>query len=60
MDDKKQKVIDAVKNAGKPVRAGDVAEATGLPKDEVAKALRELKKEGVLISPKVCFYAPVE
>jgi biotin operon repressor len=53
-------VLDAMKEAGKPVRPGDVTEMTGLSSEEVSKAIKELKKKGKIESPKRCFYAPVE
>ena len=46
MDDKSEMVLDAMKSAKKPVRPGDVADATGLGKDEVSKIIQALKKEG--------------
>ncbi|HDP99320.1 MAG TPA: MarR family transcriptional regulator [bacterium] len=51
-------VLKAMKDAGKPVRPGDVAASTGLDKDEVSKAIQNLKKQGKVISPKRCFWAP--
>lgn len=60
MEGKEQVVLEAMKKAGKPVRPGEVAKITGLDKDEVSKIIRELKKEGKVVSPKRCFYAPVE
>jgi CRP-like cAMP-binding protein len=54
------KVLQAMKKAGKPVRPGDVAEMTGLDKDEVSKAINALKKDGKIISPKRCFWAPAD
>ncbi|MBI2569140.1 MAG: transcriptional regulator [Candidatus Schekmanbacteria bacterium] len=60
MDDKSAVVLEAMKQAGKPVKAGDVAESTGLSKDEVGKIISALKKAGKVISPKNCFYAPAE
>ena len=54
------KVLKAMKKAGEPVRPGDLVEATGLSKDEVTKAINALKKDGKVISPKRCFYAPAE
>ena len=60
MADKEQMVLEAMKKAGKPVRPGDVAKITGLDKDEVSKIISELKKKGKIISPKRCFYAPIE
>ena len=60
MEDKKAQVLEAMKKAGKPVRPGDVAKATGLESKEVSKIISELKKEGKVISPKRCYYAPAE
>lgn len=58
MADNKAKVIEALQKAGKPLRPADIVTATGLPKEEVGKLLKELKKEGKVTSPKACFYAP--
>jgi predicted transcriptional regulator len=60
MGEKEDKVLEAMKKAGKPVRPGEVAEMTGLDKKEVSKIISSLKKEGKVISPKRCFYAPAE
>jgi len=60
MADNKQAIVDAMKNADKPVRPGDVAQATGIDKGDVSKILAELKKEGKIYSPKRCFWAPSE
>jgi len=49
-----------MKDAGKPVRPGDVAKATGLESKEVSKAIKVLKKDGKVHSPKRCYYAPTE
>jgi biotin operon repressor len=56
--DAKDKVLEVLKAAGKPLRPGDVATAAGLGKDDVAKAIDALKKEGAIHSPQRCFYAP--
>jgi len=47
-----------MEKAGKPVKAGEVAEMTGIPKDDVAKIIAGLKKQGKVESPKACFYQP--
>ena len=60
MDDKETMVLDKMKEAGKPVRSGDVAEMTGLPKDEVSNIIQSLKKDGKIMSPKRCFWATAE
>jgi Mn-dependent DtxR family transcriptional regulator len=53
-----EKVLEAMKNAGKPLKTGEIAEITGLDKKEVEKAIKKLKKEGKVESPKRCYYAP--
>lgn len=58
MTDKEQMVLTALQKAGKPLRPGDVAEVTGIDKDEVSKIINKLKKDGKVTSPKRCFWAP--
>lgn len=60
MDDPEQMVLEAIQKAGKPVRPGDVAKTTGLAKETVSKAIKSLKQQGRITSPKRCFYAPTE
>ncbi len=60
MDDKEKTVLEAMKSAGKPVRPGDVAKATELDSKEVSKIIAALKKQGLVMSPKRCYYAPSE
>ena len=50
------KVLAAMKKAGKPVRPGDVAKILGVESKEVSKAINALKKAGKVISPKRCYY----
>ena len=52
----KEKIIKAFKDAGKPMRPGEVAEMAGLEKKDAEKAIKKMKDEGVLFSPKRCFY----
>ena len=59
MSEHKDKVLKAMKDAGKPVRPGDIAKTLGLDSKDVTKAIEALKKEGKINSPKRCFYAPV-
>ena len=49
-------IVDFFTNADKPVKAGEVADATGIDKKEVDKVLAKLKKEGKIVSPKRCFW----
>lgn len=53
-------VLKALKDAGKPMRPGEVAQATGLDKNEVSKIIQKLKKAGKVMSPKACFWAPID
>ena len=53
-------VLKTMQDAGKPVRPGDVAKALGVESKELSKAIDVLKKEGKIISPKRCYYAPAE
>lgn len=50
-------VLNALKNSDKPLKGGEIAEKTGLDKKEVDKAIKELKKQDIIHSPKNCFYA---
>lgn len=52
-----EKVFDVLKKSGVPMKTGEIAEAAGLPKTEVDKAIKNLVKEGRAESPKRCFYA---
>ena len=56
----KDAVLQAMKKAGEPVRPGDVAKALGVDSKAVSKAIKALKAEGKVQSPKRCFWAPAE
>ena len=51
-------VLQTLKAAGKPLKAGEIAEAAGLDKVLVEKAMKVLKTEGRIESPKVCYWQP--
>ncbi|AHW60445.1 hypothetical protein SAMN05444285_13325 [Draconibacterium orientale] len=53
-----EKVLAAMQAAGKPLKAGEIAEASGLDKKEVDKAMKVLKAEEKIVSPKRCFWEP--
>ena len=53
-----EKILETMKAADKPLKAGEIAEAAGLEKKEVDKAMKVLKKEGKIESPKVCYWQP--
>lgn len=58
--DANEKVLEMLKNVGKPVKSSELAVQTGLDKKDVDKALKELKKQGIIDSPKACYYAIVK
>ena len=56
--DNKEKIINAMKSAGKPLKAGEAADLAGLSKADADKAFKELKKEELIVSPKRCYWEP--
>lgn len=58
MGDNKEKVFKVLVELGKPARPGEIAEAAGLSKEKVSKAIKELKKEGKITSPQAVLLRP--
>lgn len=56
METKKQ-ILGALKKSKEPLKIAQIVEATGLDKKDVDKAIKELKKDGTVVSPKNCFYS---
>lgn len=56
-DTMEEKILEAMKKAGKPVRPGEIAKVLGVESKEVSKVISELKKKGKVISPKRCYYS---
>ena len=54
----KEQVLDAMRQAGKPDSAGEVATITGIDRKEVDKAFAALKKEAAIVSPVRCKWQP--
>lgn len=52
------KILQAMKEANKPLTAGEVATATGLDRKVVDKAFNALKKEEKIVSPIRCKWEP--
>ncbi|VAW13199.1 hypothetical protein MNBD_BACTEROID01-1803 [hydrothermal vent metagenome] len=53
-----EKVLQTLAASGKPMKAGEIADASGMDKKEVDKAMKQLKAEGKIVSPKRCFWEP--
>ena len=54
----KEKVLQAMREAGKPVSAGDITKVLGADRKGVDKAFAELKKNGEIVSPVRCKWEP--
>lgn len=50
-------VLNYLKGKNEPMKAGEIAEATGLEKKAVDAAIKALKAEEKIGSPKRCYYA---
>lgn len=55
-----EQILTVLREAGKPLRPGDIAKALGVDSKELSKAIDALKKAGKIHSPKRCFYAVAE
>lgn len=53
-------VMQTLTTAGKPLKSGEIAIAAGIDKAEVDKAIKQLKKDEKIYSPKNCFYDVVK
>lgn len=51
-----EEILNYFSKAEKPVTAGQIADATGIEKKEVDKIMTRLKKEGRIVSPKMCYW----
>jgi len=50
------KVIKTLKDSGKPMKAGEIADASGVDKKDVEKAIKKLVADSKLHSPTRCYY----
>lgn len=50
----KDRIIEIIKNAEKPVSVGEVTKLSGLDKKIVDKIFSELKKDEIIVSPVRC------
>jgi len=56
----REQVLQAMREAGKPVSAGEVTKVLGADRKEVDKVFAALKKEGAIVSPIRCKWTPAE
>lgn len=57
MSEVEEIILNTLKEVGKPLRPGEIAEKAGLDKKEVDQAIKKLRKEGKVVSPKRCYYS---
>ncbi len=50
-------ILKAMGKAGKPLKGGEISDLSGVAKPAVDKTLKDLQKQGKIISPKRCYYA---
>lgn len=51
-----EKVLNTLKESEEPMKAGEIAEKSGVDKKEVDKAIKKLRSEEKIVSPKRCYY----
>lgn len=56
--DVEDKVLSVLREAGKPVSAGDVEKMSGLDRKEIDKAFKKLKDKELIVSPIRCKWEP--
>ncbi|MBO7480757.1 MAG: transcriptional regulator [Bacteroidales bacterium] len=56
----KEQVLQAMREAGKPVSAGDITKVLGADRKDIDKAFAELKKDGAIVSPVRCKWEPAK
>jgi len=53
----KEIVLSTLSKSGEPLKAGEIASQAGIDKKDVDKALKALKKDEAIVSPKRCYYS---
>lgn len=49
-------ILHVLKTSAVALKSGEISEKSGIDKKEVDKILKKLINDGVIISPKRCFY----
>jgi biotin operon repressor len=55
-----EQVLKAMQNAGKALSAGQIAELSGIERKEVDKAMKKLKTDNKIVSPRNCYWEPAK
>ncbi len=51
-------VLEILKKENEPLNAGKITELSGLDRNVVDKAMKLLKDEGAIVSPRRCYWEP--
>ncbi len=51
-------ILEVLKKESEPLNASRITELTGLDRKEVDKAMKALKDEELIVSPKRCYWEP--
>ena len=54
--DTKNAVLEVMNKESKPLSAGQIAEISGLDRKQIDKAMKALKEEELIVSPKRCYW----
>ena len=58
--DSEANILNFIKEAGKPVTAGEIEKISGIKRREVDKVFKKLKSEGKIVSPVHCRWVSAE
>lgn len=56
--EEKNIVLEVMKKEGQSMSAGQITEVSGLDRKKVDKAMKALKEEELIVSPKRCYWEP--
>jgi biotin operon repressor len=51
-----EKIIDTLKASEKPMSAGQIADSSSIDRKEIDKAMKVLKENGTIVSPRRCYW----
>jgi Mn-dependent DtxR family transcriptional regulator len=57
MENKTKTVIETFEKSNAPLKTGEIAQKTGIDSKEVSKIIKKLKTDGIIESPKRCYYS---
>lgn len=49
-------ISEVMQNAGKAIKASEIAERSGIERKQVDKILKEMNRENLIISPQRCYW----